>query len=233
MLYIENLKSISLQDLEANFPKVYDAINSYYCMVDAFGNTKFIEYDDNDNLKSIIKREVKNRGNLKSIWENTIVNTISKKLNLPYRQTTFGIFPSYGFILELPKSNISKCEVYVQLSLLSQFYSIRIAFINPNMSFKNHEYLEKGYGIEKLIVSPEKGYYYEIFEFINHKIQKHFKGASFIPYQLELLKLKGLSTYENLQETPLGMAFFHPIMPINYYNPEIIIGNLDYGANNL
>jgi len=235
MLYIHELDLIVLKDLEIKFPKVYKAIVEYYCVNNLYENFKFIEYSKNKKISNLIANKIKNRLNLKSQWENKVINLINKQIDVNFRHASFGYYPSYGLILDLsPKKMLNQLEIHIQLSLLGNFYSVRMANINPNMCFvANGNYEEKGYGIEELIVSPVNGFHSETFKTIVDIMEKTFEDALFFPYSLDLLKLKGLSTYDELPETPLGMAFFHPTMPINYYKPAKVVGNIDFGIENL
>jgi hypothetical protein len=230
----DNLQDISLERLELKFPKVFKPIKENYCTTDTFGNLKFLEFQKNTILKNKISEKVLNRQNLKETWEIKINSLLLKHFEFKRRQASFGFYPSYGIIIELPKTSSWNFEAHIQLSLIGDFYSIRIAHINPNMVFRyNHGFSDIGYGIEELIVSPSSGFLGETFNKLIDVILEFDNDALFFPYCLELFKLKGLSTYEELEETPLGMAFFHPTLPVNYYNPKEIIGNIEYGLGEI
>ncbi|MCX2678381.1 hypothetical protein OOZ15_00360 [Galbibacter sp. EGI 63066] len=148
--------------------------------------------------------------------------------------------PNYGGIIELDDSNPQyKVELHFYKSFLNNVYSVQLVYLNNQMTIKrDEEYLGDfiGAGVEKLVVSPMKGYYNKEFELVEDFLNCKFTNSIFLPYSVEKLRLKNLEiTYHDKPDCQIGEAFFSKGMPNNFYWDKIpnIVGNENYKLKEL
>ncbi|GAA4272055.1 hypothetical protein U6A24_11145 [Aquimarina gracilis] len=234
MLYLNSLSTISFKGLRDHYPVVHNSIKSYYPVGIPFKSELYRSHTGIKEIQDLINRNIVDKKRLESVWVNGFCEELGTKIDLPIVEATFGVAPSYAIrvVIEENKSKGESIELHCRVSLLNNFFNIQIAYLKDNMRIEREEKYLKEFvtlGLDKLVISPVKGYYKELFILTENLVREHFERANFLSTALVFLRLKGLTVnFNQTIDMPIGMAFFHNMMPLNYYKPKEIIGNLEY-----
>ncbi len=232
----------NINKLKKSAPKIYDILEFYYpFLLFKKEQTEYWNYHGIKSMITMINTNIVNEINFDKNWTVGICKELESLLNRKITGATFGLTPDYGGIIELENNIDSQMmvELHFYISFLKNVYSIQIVYLNKNMKIRrNMKYVKDFYGkgIETLVVSPIKGYYDNEFNIIESFIDNKFKKAIFLPYSIDILKLKGLEvTYTDKEVCTVGDAFFNKGLPINYYYESIpyIIGDKNYKIEKL
>ncbi|MBL4879786.1 MAG: hypothetical protein JKX82_00545 [Oleispira sp.] len=233
MLYLDSLPILNKEELFDLYPEIFRVLTKFYPIGYHYESEKFQNHLSTQLVQKLIKEKIENKENLK-LWQDDFCSILSKSVGLQVIGATFGVSPAYGakIIIEENLDRDLTIELHIKLSLLGHFYSIQIGYINSRMKMKSdYDYLDDitGYGLEKLVISPIDGHYGDIFMKVENSIREYFQDGIFLPYKLDITRLSGLTTYYNeMVDSPIGMAFFRNFMPINYYKPPELLGNPNY-----
>jgi hypothetical protein len=229
---------INLKELKKKAPRIYQILDSYYNVKYKRNDKEYWHQEGIKNVLSMIDKKIVDETYLKVHWQNTICKQIANDLNVEVKDATMGMVPNYGGIIELGEDeNGLHVELHFYVSFLENVYSIQIVFLRDDMTIKRNEpYLDDFVtkGVERLVVSPHTGIYFNEYKTIEAIIESNFENAIFLPFSIEQIKIENLEvTYQDKKNSTVGEAFFHKAMPINFSSETIpnIIGDENYKIN--
>ncbi|WP_424002511.1 hypothetical protein [Maribacter sp. IgM3_T14_3] len=232
-------KKINIEELGKKAPQIKRIINSFYPLKLEKTDENYWTQSGILEILSLVDTNIVNETNLNKNWKYKICHQIESRLNLKVKGATLGMVPNYGGIIELERNaNLGETiEIHFYISFLMNVYSIQIVFLKDNMNIKRPQSYLKNFvttGIQKLVVSPIKNMYLDEYQAIESIIIENFENPIFLPYSIEKLKLQNLTvTYKDDENCLIGDAFFHKVMPINYFYGSIptILGDENYKLN--
>jgi hypothetical protein len=230
----------NIQKVKSIAPKIYNILATNYNLDDG------VLYNQKQELNNeLIQNYIVNEKVYNEKWVNGLCKAIEGELKQSVIGATFGTAPNYGGYIKLGEINDQIIELHFYISLISNVFSINIAYIREEQTDKLFNEVEKvGYfkrtkrKIDTLVVSPTKGFFDKEFLSIETLINSTFRNAMFLSYVLDSLdieKLKVTMSGFNNFKGRLGGVFFTKFLPYNYLTNEIpkIIGNKNYRINQL
>lgn len=217
-------KIIDVQKLIV-YPRLFQEIVKHYPLGFNKLSKEFNSFEGIKNLNNIINDKIVNQEYFQRYWERGIKQDIEKELGCKIHCATIGFVPSYGGIIILKQidSDNSFDQLHFHLSFLGDFFVIQIKRQSIDLD---------GNLTKKIVVSPTKGLYKEIFVRLENIIRNKFQKAQFLPYYLYAQRLKGLSViYRDEFNYRIGGAFFDTDIPSDC--PEEIVGDVKYKLEEL
>jgi hypothetical protein len=223
---ITNLK---FKDL---YPKVHSALNQYYPVGLRASNEKYKNYVGYKALESLLQRKFENPDYIKEKWDNSFLDKIKSITDYRVEGATFGFAPNFGGSIIVNQSGdlryTTKLDFFV--SFLYNFFSIQVVYSDKFVVYKREHLPDKiGSGILKIVVSPVKKEFEELFLKIENLIREEFDNAFFMPFRFDITKIEKFETPSSVSldfSEPVSSAFFHKGYLLN--EGMKILGNLDY-----
>jgi len=232
-----NYGTINRNEFKNSFPKLYDLINKYYPLGIRSFNDNYKDHKGFNELNKIILKKFRDKKQIEKNWINKVLNKIRESVNYEVNNSSFGFMPNYGGSIVLNKSadfRFSTKMVFF-VSFIENFYSIQIILEDKSFTYKRKHLPDiLGYGTPKVIVSPIKDLYGDLFNKLERIIKFEFSDALFIPFRFDITKLVGFETPLTVQSafsTEISHAFFKKSFLLNS-NTEII-GDIDYKISEL
>lgn len=172
------------------FWEIYETIKRFYPIGilredGGFYNT----YHGLKELQELISDNIVNDKNFKKRWVG-FTNQIKTKTSQKIIGTTYGRYPSFSSYIELEKKSFNDVtrlkELHFFVSLLGNFYTI---IGQDRNEIKSDKYPFRTTNC--LIVSPE-GDYEKSFKLLCERIENHFAGYRFVPFNICVQKIIGL-----------------------------------------
>ncbi|WP_428328108.1 hypothetical protein [Mucilaginibacter sp.] len=207
------------------YGRIFDAILKYYPIGVKGDDPAYDKFPGQIELGDIVIDSIHNRKNYKSRWSdfNKEIRVESKKKT----EAVTGAFrPSFSSNLILSKHKhqdlIHFKKLHYSVSLVGPFFTI-YGFDETIITDERRQYAS----INIVTVSPYKEFEAD-FNFLKSKIEKKFKGYTFIPFTLNFMLIDGLyDPYNNNEEYTIYRSLFDDYL--KEYNPLLKRGDSSYG----
>jgi hypothetical protein len=222
-----------------DFWKIYDAIKRFYPIGVKRDDSKlYFSYPGLKELEDIVVDNIHDDSHVTERWEN-FTKDIENEIGKEIIGTTYGQAPSFSSYVLLDTVSLDNLtrtkELHFFVSLVGPFYTIIGQDVNMVKIEKRH-YQSVSY----LVVSPEIEFA-DTFRLLCDRIENHFKGFRFIPFDFCKQTIEGLSvryTNENLNSVFHALFNNHVDLTISrkigkdYFKSEdwIIEGYVDTGG---
>jgi len=227
-----NYETINNKELKIRYPAIHFALNRYYPVGLKALSEEYSSFIGYKSLVQLIVRNIEHPEYMKKQWDDGFLKELSSVTGFSVEGATYGYAPNFGGRIVLEQSNdlrysTSLCFYY---SFIHNFYSIHIEYSDKFITYqRNHLPNTTAQGNLKLMVSPVKGEYQELFNQVEKLMCVRFNNPKFIPFRFDITKLKDFETPTSVSldfSTPISDAFFHKCKLLN--GGTEIIGDVDY-----
>ncbi|MBO9701003.1 MAG: hypothetical protein J7604_12390 [Sporocytophaga sp.] len=162
---------------------------------------------------------------------------LKEELKEPFHNSTIAFYPCYSGIVILKEEKNNNLtytkELHFFISLLGPFYTI-LGIDKAEITLEEHfnwdkENSSSSYEANLVVTVSPYMEYQEPFNMLQKKIIEYFPSLKFIPYEVNIEKVEGVSLiYPDTQGDAKNSVFSALFRPDNYFNTETR-GNTHYG----
>lgn len=226
-----NIKSISVKQLIAFYPKMFEEIKRFYPLDLRKDQEEYQHFPGIKEINRIIQDNILNENNFRSRWDEGFHSDLAKALQVDVKGATGGLVPCTGGIIHLGEDHLGyPIEFNYYVSLLNDFYSIQIVEKGSSLHFeKRYAPNSSGTGTKRIIVSPIPGPYQSLFTEVENYLIANLENPVFIPFVFDTLQLENFQvSYKDCTAEGcfISDAFFHKLFNVQF-NTEIV-GEINY-----